>query len=184
MKISIGKDSFSAEANLSNIEETVIKTIPEKIFQYFNDKKNIKIIKSSIIQLRNECFNKLSKKFKYKKYSLPIPRTIEQFKQDLECLKFIEDDISENYLDKRLETDTIEYTMLKRFYDENGGMDNFISFFQKGIKINKYILQPFKNVYTYTKKIRAVFIIEEFKKSDNSYCLSGYCTKNFEPKRL
>jgi len=74
--------------------------------------------------------------------------------------------------------------MLERFYKENGGIDNFVSFYQKSIKLAVYKLQPFKNVYTYTKKNKAIFIIEQFRASDNSYCLFGYCTKSFEPKKL
>jgi hypothetical protein len=184
MKISIGKGSFTAEANMSNVENIVLKTIPERIKSYFNCKKDIRKIELSIKYLRKECFGILPKKCKYKKYVLPVPRTIEQFKQDLELCKYVEENIFDDYLEKKLEGDTIEHTMLKRFYDENGGFENFICFYQKGIKLSIYSLQPFKKVYTHSKKNKAVFIIEQFRKSDNSYCLFGYCTKNFEPKKL
>lgn len=184
MKISVGKDSFSVDADLTNIEKAVIRTIPERIKSFFTTKRDIKKIGFSIKHLRDECFGMLPKKYKFKKYSLPIPRTLEQFKQDLEYCKDVDENICNDYLDKRLEGDTVEYTMLERFYKENGGPDNFVSFYQKGIKLTIYKLLPFKNVYTYTKKNKAVFIIEQFRISDNSYCLFGYCTKNFEPKTL
>jgi hypothetical protein len=184
MKISIGKASLTVEADMSKIESTLIKTIPEKIKSYLKERKNIRQIELSIKQLRNECFGMMPKKYKYKRYSLPVPRTPEQIKQESEYRKYVDEKTYDEFFEKRLEEDTIEHTMLERFYDENGGIKNFSCFYQKGIKIDNYTLQPFKTVYTYSKKNKAVFINEQFRKSDNTYCLFGYCTKNFEQKKL
>jgi hypothetical protein len=184
MKISIGKDLFTLEADLSKIENSLVRTIPQKIKSYFNNRKNVRRIELSIKQLRTECFGMPPKHCKYKKYVLPIPRTTEQIKQDFECRKYVDEETFNAYFDKRLDEDTIEHTMLQRFYAENGGDENFVCFYQKGIKIDGYSMQAFKTVYTYSKNDKAIFINEQFRKSDNSYCLFGYCTKNFAPQRL
>lgn len=184
MQIKIGKEQFELGVDLSNVENILTKSLPEKIISYFKHRKNIKNILLSIKQLRNECFKILLKNCKYKKYTLPVPRTPEQYKQDLESVKHIDSKLAYEFLDKRRDADYVEQDMLQRFYTENGGEENFISFYQKGLKMHQYLLQPFKIVYTYSKKDKAVFIIEQFRKSDNTYCLFGYCTKNFVLKKL
>jgi hypothetical protein len=183
MKINIGKESFTIEADLTNIENILTKTLPGKIKSYLQARKDIKRIQLSIKNLHNECFN-LPPRYNYKIYILSVPRTSEQLNQDSEYRKYVDEKTFDDYSQKRLDEDHIEFDMLQRFYNENGGEDNFVCFYQKGIKLDRYSLQPFKRVYTYSKKDKAVFIIECFRKSDNSYCLFGYCTKNFRPKKL
>lgn len=184
MKIKLGKGEFALEGDFSNLENIVTKSIPEKISAYFQMKKEVKHIQLSMKNLHKECFTGLPKNIKFKSYILPIPRTLEQIKQEFEIRKYVDDKIFDDFSQKRLDEDYAELNMLQRFYNENGGEDNFVCFYRKGLEIKKYSLQALKKAYTYSKKDKAIFILEQFRKSDNVYMFTGYCTKSFMPKRL
>jgi hypothetical protein len=153
-------------------ETEEIKHEPESIASINGIKKIIKTIKEEALFPY--------RKYKFKKYILPIPNTLEQYKENLENdLSLGTLGTNESLVNKGLENDFLDLDLMNKFFDENGGKDNFGISYQKGLKLptNIYML-AYKNIYTYSKNKKAVFIKEEYRQSDNTFNLWVFCTKN------
>jgi len=136
-------------------------------------------VQKIINKMKEEAFSPF-KRYKFKKFILPIPQTIEEFNKTLEEDKLLNTLGTEDSLVGRaIDRDFADLDLLENFYKDNGGKDNFGILYQKGLKLpqNIYML-AYKNVYTYSKKDKAVFIKEEYRRSDNTFNIWVFCTKN------
>jgi hypothetical protein len=120
------------------------------------------------------------KRYKFRQFILPVPQTVEQAKKNLETDMMLgTSGTKESLADRGIDNDFIDLDLMDKFFQENGGKDNFGISYQKGLKLPESIyMLSYKNIYTYSKKSKAVFIKEEVRQSDNTFNLWVFCTKN------
>jgi hypothetical protein len=163
---------FYSKGEKEKKETEEIKHEPESI-------SSINGVQKIVNKLKEEAFSPF-KRYKFKRYILPIPQTHEEFKKTFE-----EDQMlgilgtEQSLVDRGIDRDYADVDLLEKFYKENGGQDNFGLSYSKGLKLPSDIyMLAYKNVYTYSKKGKAVFIKEEFRRSDNTFNIWVFCTKN------
>lgn len=180
-KLKVSRNGFEAEADLSEVGEVAVKKLPKVLYEWWTNRKNKKIIEKTINNIRNLAFKPWKKHWKkfriYENFSLP--KSIEQIKSqsayDFEHMYEL------GYLkeyDKRIDKEFAHHDLIKKFQEENGGHNNFGVYLERGLKLNGFTMLPFRKVYTFSKKGKAVCVLEEFRPIDNSYNIFVYCTKN------
>jgi len=180
-KIKIDPRGFEAEADLGVVEDIITKRLPNIIYTWWTNRKNKKIIENKINDIRYLAFKPWKRDLKefrlYENFSLPKSeeQVKIQAKYDIEHIN--EPEHSEEFKN-RLDKEFAHHDLIKKFQEEHGGIDNFCIYLERGIKLNGYKMFPFRKVYTYSKKEKAVCILEEFRPYDNSYNIFVYCTKN------
>jgi hypothetical protein len=181
-KLKVTKDGFEAEADLRIASEAAFKRLPEKIYEWWTNRRNKKFVEKAISNIRNLAFKpwkKYWKKFRiYENFSLP--KSIEQIKSQSAY------DFEHRYelghlkeFENRLEKEYAHHELIRKFQEENGGNNSFGVYLERGLKLNGFTMLPFRKVYTFSKKGKAVCVLEEFRPIDNSYNIFVYCTKNW-----
>jgi hypothetical protein len=181
-RLKIDKNGIEAEADLKEIGEITFKTLPKLINNWLINRRNINIIKNTIKNIRILAFKPWKKYYKkflvYENFKLPM--NMEQIKIQSEYdIEHIHEIGHLKEFENRIAKEFAHFDILKKLQDENGGVNNFGVYLERTIKINGYTIFPFRKVYTYSKKGKAVFILEEFRPSDNTYNVFVYCTKNW-----
>jgi hypothetical protein len=142
---------------------------------------NINSVNKVIKRMKEEALSPF-KRYRFKKFILPVPQTVEQIRKNIETdITLGTIGTKESLVDRGIDSDYVDLDLMNNFFQKNGGKDNFGISYQKGLKLpeNIYML-AYKNIYTYSKRSRAVFIREEFRQSDNTFNLWVFCTKNHE----
>jgi hypothetical protein len=184
-KLKVSPNSFEAEANLGVVGDIAIKRLPQIIYNWWTNRKNIKIIEKTINDIRNLAFKPWKKYIKYFRLyqNFSLPKNEEQVKaQSKYDIEHLQEPRHFEEFENRLDKEYAHFDIIKKFQDENGGQDNFGVYLERAIKLHGYKMLPFRKVYTYSKKGKAVCILEEFRPFDNSYNIFVYCTKNHETK--
>ncbi|MCL2721021.1 MAG: hypothetical protein FWD47_06740 [Treponema sp.] len=181
-RIKVNKTGFEAEADLSAIGDVTLKHLPKIIINWWRNKRNRKIVDKAIIDIRKQAFGPWKKHIrKFRVYNnFSLPRSIEQTKAQSEYdIKHINEPWHKIEFENRLKKDMAHFNLYEKFQEENGGKDNFGTYLERAIGINGFTVFPSRKVYTYSKKEKAVFILEEFRPYDNSYNIFVHCTKNW-----
>ena len=183
MKLKVNKTGFDVEADLGAVEDIALKQLPQIIKNWWKTRKNKKLVEKAIHNIRSLAFKPWKKhwpKFHiYQNFSLP--ENMEQVKaQAAFYLKHIGEPEHFKDFESQLDKELAHHEFIKKFQEENGGQNNFGVYLEKGLKINGFTMFPFRKVYTYSRKGKAVCVLEEFRPSDNSYNIFVYCTKNWE----
>jgi len=180
------KDILEVKADLKDIGEITFKRIPQYISIWWTNRKNRKLIEKTIYSIRKLAFKPWMKNLnKFRVYeNFTLPKNEEQVKAQIEYDKCHRHENGHNEeFENRLDKEFAHFDLIKTFQDENGGQDNFGIYLERAIKLNGYKMFPFRKVYTYSKKEKAVCILEEFRPFDNSYNIFVYCTKNHGLKK-
>ncbi|MDR3302586.1 MAG: hypothetical protein LBT01_08710 [Spirochaetaceae bacterium] len=163
---------FYTKGEKQKKETEVIKHEPESI----SSAKGIQKILEDIVKEAVAPF----KRYKFTKYILSIDPTREEIAEAYKFDKQYGISGSEESLTKKYrEASTYSEKLLEEFYEKNGGKDNFIKSYHRGLKLppNVWILS-YRKIGTYSKKGKAVFVKEEFRQSDNVFSITVWCTKN------
>jgi len=180
-KFKIDQHGFEAEVDLRAVEDITTKRLPSIIYSWWINRKNKKIIQNKINDIRNLAFKPWKKNLrKFKLYeNFSLPKSQEQVKiQAKYDIDHINDQGHSEEYKNRIDKEFAHHDLIKKFQEENGGIDNFGIYLERAIKLNGYKMFPFRKVYTYSKNEKAVCILEEFRPFDNSYNIFVYCTKN------
>jgi len=185
-KLKVDKTGFEVEADLTTVGNIATKTLPQKIQSWWTNRKNKKIVEQTIGKIRRLAFQPWKKQLKkfhvYENFTLPKSKEQSKAQSDWDT-KHIYDPGHLQEFEARLDKEFAHHEFIKKFQEENGGHDNFGVYLERGLKLNGFTMMPFRKVYTYSKKEKAVCVLEEFRPFDNSYNIFVYCTKNWGDKK-
>jgi hypothetical protein len=184
-KLKVNQTGFEAEADISVVGEMALKHLLKIIKIWWKNKKNKKnkiLVEKKINNIRNLAFRpwrKYWRKFQvYDNFSLP--QSEEQVKvQATHDFEHIYDPGHFKEFENRLDKEFAHHDLIQKFQEENGGKENFGVYLERAIKLKGFTMFPIRKVYTFSKKKKAVVILEEFRPFDNSYNIFVYCTKNW-----
>jgi hypothetical protein len=184
-KLKVSKIGIEVEAELEEVGEVLIKRIPRTIENWWKNRKNKKLIERTINDIRRLAFKPWIKYWqKFRVYeNFALPKSMKQVKdQVVRDLEHVNESWYFKEFENRIDKEFAHLDVIKDFQEQNGGQDNFGVYLERAIKLNGFAMIPFRKVYTYSKKEKAVCVLEEFRQSDNSYNIFVYCTKNWGHK--
>jgi hypothetical protein len=179
-KLKISPTGFEAEADLSAVGKVALKPL-QKIRTWWKNRKNKKIVEKTINGIHNLAFRPWKKY--WRKFQIcdnfSLPQNEEQVKdQTTHDFEHIYDPGHFEEFENRLDKEFAHHDFIQKFQEENGGRENFGVYLERAIKLKGFTMFPFRKVYTFSKKGKAIVILEEFRPFDNSYNIFAYCTKN------
>jgi hypothetical protein len=181
-KLKVNKTGLEAEFDLSAASEMALRHIPQIIGTWWKNRRNKKIVEKTMNDIKNLAFRPWKKyRRKFRVYdNFLLPKNEEQVKaQTRHDIQHIYDPGHLEEFENRLNKEFAHHNLIQRFQEENGGNKNFGIYLERAIKLNGFTMFPFRKVYTFVKKKKAVVILEEFRSFDNSYNIFVYCTKNW-----
>jgi hypothetical protein len=181
-KLKVNQAGFEAEADLSAVSEIVLKHLPQMIRTWWKNRKNKKIVEKAINDIHNLAFRPWKKYWgKFRVYNnFSLPQSEEQVEaQNTHDFEHIYEPGHFEEFENRLNNEFAHHDLIQKFQEENGGNKYFGVYLERAIKLNGFTMFPFRKIYTFSKKEKAVVILEEFRPFDNSYNIFVYCTKNW-----